>query len=145
MRNSVKTLLVIFVSVIFVCSFTLWANNSPSVADYKWIRNRDTESDVVDAFVTALRINHPAAYQMTDPSLKPRLDDWMNTHRPKKCVDEPWIFLKGYIIPANGVKQGWKVVFGCRIRGADFTLKINGIVIENLQVVDWKEVVEEEE
>jgi len=146
MRNRTKIALVVFVIIVLACSLTLLAYKSPAVDNYRWISNRDTEDELVPAFVTALRINHPAIYEMIDQSLKPRVDEWMNTHQAKKCIDEPYIFLSGNATRANGIKLGWSVVFGCRSESyTDLTFKVNGIVVKDLKVVEWKEVIEEEE
>jgi len=119
----------------------VWADTSQAVADYKWIHSRDTEGELVTAFVTALRINHPAAYEMIDPSLKPRLDEWMNTHPPRKCASEPYIFLSGDLTRANGEKLGWSVVFGCEgERYGDVSFKIDGIFIKDMKAINWGEV-----
>ena len=85
MKKHTKIILTTFIVIVFTCVLMIWAKvTTQAVADYKWIHSRDTEGELVAAFVTALRINHPAAYEMIDPSLKPRLDEWMNTHRTEK-------------------------------------------------------------
>jgi len=145
MKSRTKFILAIFLVIIFACAMMIWIDTSPAVADYKWIHSRDTEGELVAAFVTALRINHPEAYEMIDPSLKPRLDEWMNTHRARKCADKPYIFLSGNATRANGEKLGWEVVFGCAGENyyADVSFNVDRIFIKDMKVIDWGEVREE--
>lgn len=141
MKNSAKITITAFLVVLLACALMIWADTSQAVADYKWIHSRDTEGELVAAFVTALRINHPAAYEMIDPSLKPRLDEWMNTHRARKCASEPYIFLSGYATRANGEKLDWEVVFGCADENnTDVSFKVDGIFIKDMKIIDWGEV-----
>lgn len=141
MKNSVQITITAFLVVLFTCALMIWADTSQAVADYKWIHSRDTEGELVAAFVTALRINHPAAYEMIDPSLKPRWDEWMNTHPARKCASEPYIFLSGKITRANGEDLGWEVVFGCAgERYGDVSFKVDRIFIKDMKIIDWGEV-----
>jgi hypothetical protein len=107
MKKSTKILLLLLFGVVFAYGLRIWAETSPAVFDYRVIRNRETRDDLLAAFATALRINHPAAYDMIDPALKPRLDEWMNTHQSKKCKNIPYFFMNG-----TGTKQGSRVVLG---------------------------------
>jgi len=146
MKKNSKITLIVFLVVVFACVLTIWIYNSPAVNDYRWIRSRDTERELVAAFATALRINHPAAYEMIDPSLSPRLDAWMNTHQAKKCARKSYIFLIGMATRANGEKLGWDVVFGCVDEEyAYLSFKIDRIFIKDMKVIEWGEVIEEED
>jgi hypothetical protein len=137
----VRILLMLVFVVVFACGLNIWAQTSPVVDDYKWIQKRDTELGLVAAFATALRINHPAAYDMIDPSLKSKLDEWMNTHPSKKCAYQADSFS---IWPAT--KEGNKsslICFGVNNRW--LTFRIDNIVVKNLRVMDWGDVTEIEE
>jgi hypothetical protein len=138
MKNSVKILLVLLLVVVFACGLGIWAAYSPVAYDYRTMYNPVDEYQLVFAFATALRINHPAAYDMIDPTLKPRLDEWMNTHQSKKCASEPYYF---NIEP--GTKQGSKSVLDCAGYNRGIRFEVDNIVIKDMKVVDWDEVTEE--
>ena len=93
MKNRTKIVLLLFLVIVFAYSLSIWAAYSPAVYDYREIHNRSTNDDVLFAFATALRINNPAAYDMIDPGVKPRLDEWMNTHQIQKCKNVPYTTL----------------------------------------------------
>jgi hypothetical protein len=84
-------------------------------------------------------MNHKAAYEMIDPSLKPRLDEWMKTHQPRKCTR------KANVLGGDGPRpRGGVVYFDCHIRYIGvYSLVVDGIVIEDMKVVDWGEIREE--
>jgi hypothetical protein len=138
MKKSTKILLLLICAVVFACGLRIWAETSPIVDDYRYIYDRDAEDDMVYAFVTALRINHPAAYDMIDPSLKPRLDEWMNSHQSKECEHIPEVFLVGI-----GTKQGSKSVLSCFGPNGWILFNVDNIVIKDMKVIDWGEVTEE--
>lgn len=134
-RNSIILLLAVFT---FACGLIVWAINSPIVDDYFWIYSRDTEYDLALAFTIALRTNHPAAYDMVDPSLKPRLDEWMNVHQSKKCIRKASTVLGG-----SGTKEGYMVIFDCYGENNKWvSISVDNIVIKDMKVIDWGEVVE---
>ena len=139
MKKSTKILLLLLCVVVFACSLSTWAEYSPVVDDYRWIYDRDTDDNLVSAFATALRINHPAAYDMIDPTLKPRLDEWMNTHQSKECTREFDVFLVG---PDENGDYG--VSFGCFGADGQITMEIDNIVIKDMKVIDWGEIREED-
>jgi len=124
--------------LILFCGVYLWAGTSPLVYDYRNLYRREQEGDLLLAFTTALRRNHPAAYDMTDPSQHNRLDEWMNTHKPQTCSRIPYVEIVG-----RGSQTGYKMLTGCRIRGVWYTSTIDNVVIENMQIMDWGEVQEE--
>jgi len=138
MKNSTRIFLILFTVLLFAYGLNLWIQTSPWVYDYKLIQNRDTELELVMAFATALRINHPAAYDMIDPNLKPRLDEWMNSHQRKKCVQEAV-----YFFVSDGSKEGKKIEFGCTTEISGLSYEIDNIVIKDMKVIDWGEVTEE--
>jgi hypothetical protein len=126
------------VVVIFVCGLSIWVHNSPVVYEYRSIYDRDTEHDLVAAFATALRINHPAAYDMIDPTLKPRLDEWMNTHQSLKCKNIPYFFMNGF-----GTNQGSKSILSCFGYNKQIRFEVDNIVVKDMKVIDWGEVTED--
>ena len=137
MKKSIKILLLLLFVVVLACGLSIWVETSPTVFDYRVIRNRETRDDLLAAFATALRINHPAAYEMIDPSLKPRLDEWMNTHESKKCKNIPYFFMNG-----TGTKQGSRVDLSCFGYNGPIEFDIDNIVIDDMKVIDWGEVIE---
>jgi hypothetical protein len=135
-RNSIILFLGIFA---LACGLIVWATNSPIVDDYYWVHNRDTESNLALAFTISLRTNHPAAYDIVDPSLKPRLDEWMNVHQSKKCTRKASTVLGGL-----GTKAGKMVIFSCRgENNKRIKITVDNIVIKDMKVIDWGEVIEE--
>ncbi len=131
MKKKITILLILFLVVTFACSLHLWIQTSPWVYDRAMLTRRDTVSHLVMAFVTALRINDPAAYEMIDPSLKPRLDVWMNTHQSQKCLSEAdWFFV------SDGTQLGKKITFGCYIKDNHLTYEVDNIVVKDMKVID---------
>jgi hypothetical protein len=135
LKKNINLVLLFLLVVVFTCSLSIWAQYSPVVDDYIWIYDRDTEYDLVYAFATALRINHPAAYDMIDPTLEPRLDEWMNSHQSKKCKRKPNVFLNGI-----GTKQGSSTVLSCLGYNGTMHFEVDDIVIKDMKVIDWGEV-----
>lgn len=135
MKKGIKVVLLLLLVVIFVCGFSIWSQTSPIAFDYQYIYDRDTEHDLAAAFATALRINHPAAYDMIDPTLKPRLDEWMNTHQSMRCKDKPEAFMVGV-----GTNQGSKAVLTCLGYNGPLFFRVDNIVIQDMKVIDWNEV-----
>ena len=138
MKNSVKILSLLLLVGVFACVVGIWAAYSPVAYDYRTMYNPVDEYQLVFAFATALRINHSAAYDMIDPGLKPRLDEWMNTHQSKKCASEPYYF---NIEP--GTKQGSKSVLDCAGYDGGIRFEVDNIVIRDMRVIDWGEVTED--
>jgi hypothetical protein len=134
MKKSGKVILLLLFIVVFACGLSIWTECSPAIFDYRLIHNRDTNDDVLFAFATALRINHTAAYDMIDPSLKPQLDEWMDTHQVQRCKNIPHVTL---IWPAT--KYGKKVEIVCYGRDEIIDFVVDNIVIIDLKVIDWGE------
>jgi len=134
MKNNLKSILIILLVFVFVYILLVWAR--PAVAEYRWrLHAHDTELDLATAFATALITNHPAAYDWIDPSLKPRLDEWMNTHQGKNCTYDPdWFFV------GPDINGEYDVSFGCYGTDEWIELKIENIVIKEMIVIDWGEV-----
>jgi hypothetical protein len=134
MRKSIKILLLFLLVVLFACGLSIWAEYSPAVFDYKLIHNRDTNDNVLFAFATALRVNHPAAYDMIDPGLKPQLDDWMDTHQTQRCKDIPYFFMS-----ESGTKTGHKVILECFGYDGRIEFVVDNIIIKDMKVIRWGE------
>lgn len=139
MKRSKKLLLLLLI-VVFACGLWVWAAFSPTVYDYRLIYkydmdNGDPKGALLFAFATALRINHPAAYDMIDPGLKPRLDEWMDTHQIQRCKSIPHVTL---IWPAT--KYGKKVEIVCYGHDEIIDFVVDDIVIKDMKVADWGEV-----
>ena len=138
MKKIIKIVLLLVLVLVFVCGLGFWTEFSPVGYDYQWIYKRNTDEDhLVFAFATALRINHPAAYDMIDPSLKPRLDEWMNTHQSKKCEDVPY-----YSSIEPGTRRGTKVVSECLGNNEWLNFSVDNIVVKDMKVMDWGKVTE---
>lgn len=134
MKKIIKYGLLFFFIVTFTWGLIIWAEYSPAVFDVRMIHNRDTNDDVLFAFATALRINHPVAYDMISPELKPRLDEWMDTHQIQRCKSIPHVTL---IWPAT--KYGKKVEFVCYGRDEIIDFVVDNIVVIDGDVVRWGE------
>jgi hypothetical protein len=137
MKKSIKILLLLLLIIVFLCGSIFWVDNSLNVGDYRTIHNHDSDLDLAFAFATDLRINHPDAYDMIDPSLKPRLDEWMEAHKIQKCVREA-----DYFLISNGSNEGKKIEFGCFTDTSYLSYEVDDIVIKDLKVVDWGAVKE---
>ncbi len=135
MKTSKKNLLLLLVVVVLACSFYIWWSHSPVAEEYRWQTYPETEIDLASNFAYALSINQPVVYEWIDPSLKPRLDEWMNTHQSKKCTREFDVFLVGP--DENG---DYDVRFGCFGANGSIRMEIDNIVIEDMKVVNWGEV-----
>lgn len=117
----------------------IWSLNSPSVDDFYYLYNRNTESDLAVAFAVALRTNHPAAYEMIDSNLDSRLGNWMKTHNPQRCARKAHNVLSG-----SGSTRGLVVFFDCFSEDMKwYSLTIDDITIEDMKVIDWGEIKEE--
>ena len=127
--------------IVLVCALGLflWALISPIADDYYWLYNRDTDHNLAFAFATALRINHSAAYDMVDPTLIPRLDEWMSVHQKVRCKRKPSTALAG-----SGTNEGYKIVFECYGTNNKWLyFMVDDIVIDEMKIIDWGEVKDE--
>jgi hypothetical protein len=137
-RKIFKVTILLGILLILFCGVYLWAGSSPLVYDYQNLYRRELEGDLLLAFTIALRRNHPTAYDMTDPSQHNRLDDWMNTHKPRICSRLPHVVLSG-----RGSRIGYTMLFDCYSRDGWYEFTIDNVVIENMRIMDWGEVQEE--
>ncbi len=134
-----KKFILLFIGIfIMLCGVLFWAINSPTVDDYYFLYNRDKEADLAVAFTVALRINHPLAYDMIDEDSTPRLEEWMRIHQAQKCtkrVDDILIFGSG---------DGLVVYYVCQTENNKlYKLSVDEIIIEDMKIVDWGEILEE--
>lgn len=134
MSKNTRILLLVLLGIIFTCIFYIWITFSPTVAMFKLIHNRDTEIELAHAFTAAIFTNHPAAYDMIDPRLKHRLDEWMSTHQNKRCTRLPDYFLVG---SETETTNSYSVGFTCYGVNGWVDLDIENIVIRDMKVIDW--------
>ena len=140
MKKSTKILLLLLLGVVFACGLSIWAEYSPAVYDYRLIHNRDMHNGnprevFLLAFATALRINHPEAYDMIDPRAKPQLDEWMNTHQIQRCENIPDVTLI-----ESGTETGSKVTLGCYGYDGWINFVVDNIITINMKVLVWGDV-----
>jgi hypothetical protein len=69
---------------------------------------------------------------MIDPNLKPRLDEWMNSHKSQECIGE----ITSSFIRA-GTNLGKKITFSCFNGTSYLSFEVDDIVIKDLKVIDW--------
>jgi hypothetical protein len=108
--------------------------------EWMWLNQRgDDPFGIAVSFVTALRLNHKAAYEMSSPELWPRIDKWMESHEPQECISWPEDIFGG-----GGGPRKNSVVFTCFIEGgAIYMLWVKDVVVEtDGHVVDWGDVSE---
>ncbi|GJM40344.1 MAG: hypothetical protein DHS20C20_06260 [Ardenticatenaceae bacterium] len=114
----------------------LWAFYFP------FLRER-TSSDVAQDFAKALRLNEQEAYELADPQLWPRIDQWMETHRVRDCIRVPDEQFTG----GGGSNGNHTVLFYCFLEnGLRYEFDVYDIQIvkieESFRVIDWGEVKE---
>lgn len=98
------------------------------------LNGRDSPQATVVAFVTALRLNNEIVYEVTDPLLWPRLDNWMKTHEVQNCK---WRGLDGEYILLGDADSGYDVMYMC-----SYIFDVSDISIQEGRIVDWGTVVE---
>ena len=129
MKKNIGIIILLVLAVVLVRILSIWENNKRS------FHTLFPEDDLALAFSTALQYNNPYAYDMIDPSLKPRLDAWMNSHKAKKCIGEV-----DYSFISSGSNIGKKVKFGCFTETSYLSYEVDDIIIKDLKVIDWGEV-----
>ncbi len=138
MKKNTKILLLVFFVIVFVCGLIFWADNSPIGADEYSSSTRGPEVELAFDFASSLYTNHPDAYDMIAPNLKPRLDEWMNSHKSQTCIGE---VISSFI--RDGTNLGKKITFSCFTETSSLSFEVDDIVIKDLKVIDWGEVTEE--
>lgn len=134
MTKNMKILPLFILGVVFACILYIWLTFSPTAALYRLIRNRDTEDQLASAFTAALFTNHPAAYDMIDLALEPRLDKWMSTHQSAKCTGWPDLFSVG---SETETTSSYTVGLTCYGINGWVDLEVE-IVIEDMKVVSFR-------
>ena len=142
MNKRRRTLLITFgltVLSILICLLLAVIATSQQFDDYFFLKRRETPRRVAVAFATALRLNHQDAYELTDPDLWPRLDEWMSMHEVQTCEERVGDVLGG------GIEVRFEVDFSCYLEGGGiYSIRVKDIILENGDtVVDWGEVTEE--
>lgn len=138
MKKNTKILLLFFFVIVLVYGLIFWADNSPIGGDRQSSPPPDPKVQLAYGFAFSLFTNDPDAYEMIDPNLKPRLDEWMNSHKSQKCVGEIT-----YSVIRAGTNVGDKITFGCFTGTSSLDFEVDDIVIKDLKVIDWGEIREE--
>ncbi len=122
---------------LLVCVLLVSFARSQKFDDFILLNQRRDPNDIAIAFTTALRLNHPIAYEITDPELWPRLDEWMETHEAKNCKR------RGGDILGGGRTVRFVVDFECYLEdGGLYSIIVKDIVIKDSTVIDWGEIIE---
>lgn len=82
-------LVTIIISVVTYISISGWVGTRKieQEAFYTHVLNRHTTPmNISQAFVLALWLNDPTAYQVTDPLLWKQVDNWMDSHIVEQCT-----------------------------------------------------------
>lgn len=114
------------------------------------LNDRSDASGVAFAFNTAMRTNNDLAYELTDPSLWPTIDEWMATHKVVPCHG---LGLEPYMVYAVGLRLEGKTrqstTFNCTSRqgGYLYWFHVNGIILleqnpNEWQVTEWENIEE---
>ncbi len=138
MKKLITIFIILFLVVVFACGLHLWIQTSPWLDDQEMLNSRETISDLAMAFATALRINDPAAYEMIDPSLKTRLDAWMNTHQSQRCDSQADSFF------VRSRPLGTNITFSCSIKDNYLVFEVDNILVMDMKVIDWGKVTDED-
>ena len=139
MKKNTKILLLVFFVIVLAYGLIFWADNSPIGGDGQSSLPSDPEIGLAFDFAFALQMNDPDAYDMIDPNLKLRLDEWMNSHKSQECIGEDT-----YSVISAGTNLGKKIKFGCFTKTSRLSFEVDDIVIKDLKVIDWGEVREED-
>lgn len=134
MKKNIKILLLLLIVAILALGLKFWMNISPIRVDDS-SSGLDPEIELAFDFAFALQYNDPDAYNLIDPSLKPRLDKWMSNHPSNECDGEYDVTLIG-----TGTNQGRKTIFGCPGYETWISFEVDDIVIKDMKVIDWGDV-----
>jgi hypothetical protein len=90
--------------------------------------------------MTALRLNHPAAYEIAHPDLTTRLDEWMSTHLVRDCARQ-----SNGIVGGGNLENGFGLIYRRMTQdGKHYRFEVGDIWLSDPKtVVDWSGVVEE--
>ncbi|MCC7188209.1 MAG: hypothetical protein IT312_05655 [Anaerolineales bacterium] len=131
MKNRTKIILLLLSVVVFACGLKFWADNLPTVGDNS-SSGLDPEIELAFDFAFALQMNDPRAYEIIAPNLKPRLDQWMNSHKSQVCVGE---MISSIIW--DGTNLGKKITLDCFTEISYLSFEVDDIVITDLKVTNW--------
>ena len=110
--------------------------NSETRFAERTITNRQDALSTARAFIVALRLNDERAYQMAEPGLHSRLDNWMSTHpKAPKCAfyDSGSIRTSG-----TGIENQFNLVFNCNIaNNGRYQLRVLSIVLVQGEDGEW--------
>lgn len=130
---------VLMVAIIIVCRNTV--ESLRPTTDEELLQRRETPYDVAVAFVTALRLNDPIAYELANPTLHTRLDEWFELHQVRRCsrpFDEELI---------DGIRDlRFSISYGCFLENnqGSYIFRVNNIIVSDGKTIqDWGEVSEE--
>ena len=135
MKKNTKILLLVLFVIVFAIGLRIWADNSPIGGDGQSSPPPDPKVQLAYGFAFSLFTNDPDAYDMIDPNLRARLDEWMNSHQSQKCVGEIT-----YSVISAGTNLGDKITFGCSNGRSHLDFEVDDIVIQDMKVIDWGEV-----
>lgn len=105
---------------------------------------RYSGAGVAVAFATALRLNSEVMYDVTDPTLWPKLDEWMSHHQVNECNVWDWDNWTNDTL-IGGRSDGFYVGFYCVLETGEFyTFEVKDIEVRgSFRVFGWQEIVEE--
>lgn len=136
--KKIKKIIVVlfaFLAIIVIVSYIIFPGLWPY---YLPFLREETARSVSSEFAVALRVNDPVAYELSDPSLWPRLDQWMETHEVQECEKIPDEQFSG---------GGATVLFYCITLSGEYHFDVLDIIIEKREdsflVIDWGEIIEE--
>ncbi len=135
MKKNTRILLLVILAVVFALGAKLWADKSTIGGDEYSSPPIDPAIELAFDFAHALQRNDLRAYDMIDPNLKPRLDEWMNSHKSRECVRDV-----DYSLISAGTNSGKMIIFGCFTETFYLDFEVDDIVIKDLKVIDWGEV-----
>ena len=145
-RKLLKTLVAVVIMIGFavaVAKVIQYPSQRMEKFTNRLLYERYSGADVAVAFATALRLNSEVMYDVTDPSLWPKLDEWMSHHQAKECDVWNWDnWNDGAMI--GGGADGFDVFFYCELETGEFyTLEVHNIDVRGgFRVFGWQEVVE---
>ncbi len=139
-NNGKKAVAFILMGIIFLCVLAIYINSrywssfvDPDYPAFKFAHD----------FAAALRLNDSEAYNMTDPSLHPRIDEWLLSHSPRICTRE-------FSEPFSGggtMEEGYYISFSCQTSTGIYNMTIPDVFVKELEtdfiITDWGYVEED--
>ncbi len=135
-----KVILISLVAVVFLCILTV---NIISQYRSSFRNPHQPAFDFVYDFAMALRLNNEKAYEMVEPTLHPRIDEWLITHEVSICIRENSEPFTG----GGRMEDGFDVSFSCFTKDGGYFFRIHDVFVKELGesfiITDWGEVIEE--